>query len=123
LSWLEHCPDKAEVSGSSPEPPTAVAGSVFSAVMLTVPSRAPSRARIGAVAQLVERLLCKEKVRSSNLLGSTVSTVGVSSEVRRQGCVTTARRPDRVQPASDDCALEPGHVFCAARELERTVNL
>src|SRR5439155_25425810 len=24
LSWLEHCPDKAEVSGSSPEPPTAV---------------------------------------------------------------------------------------------------
>ena len=25
----------------------------------------------GAVAQLVERLLCKEKVRSSNLLGST----------------------------------------------------
>ena len=32
----------------------------------------------GAVAQLVERLLCKEKVRSSNLLGSTVCYVGVS---------------------------------------------
>jgi hypothetical protein len=29
----------------------------------------------GAVAQLVERLLCKEKVRSSNLLGSTVAVL------------------------------------------------
>src|SRR5438034_5525176 len=29
------------------------------------------RLTLGAVAQLVERLLCKEKVRSSNLLGST----------------------------------------------------
>ncbi len=29
------------------------------------------RSRFGAVAQLVERLLCKEEVRSSSLLGST----------------------------------------------------
>ena len=36
----------------------------------------------GAVAQLVERLLCKEEVRSSSLLGSTegVLRVGVAAE-------------------------------------------
>ena len=33
--------------------------------------RYAGRAPLGAVAQLAERLLCKEKVRSSNLLGST----------------------------------------------------
>ena len=92
--------------------------------MLTVPSRAPSRARIGAVAQLVERLLCKEKVRSSNLLGSTVSTVGVSSEVRRHEDALPRRGGQTAyNQLPIDCALEPGHVFCAARELERTVNL
>src|SRR3954447_9593724 len=45
-------PDKAEVSGSSPETPT------------TCPTQ-------GDVAQLVEHLLCKERVRSSSLLVST----------------------------------------------------
>ena len=52
------------------------------------------------MAQLVERLLCKEKVRSSNLLGSTERDVGVSFEVRRTRLEPTARRPNRVQPAS-----------------------
>src|SRR5207253_11096000 len=42
-----------------------------------------------AVAQLVERLLCEEKVRSSNLLGSTARVVGVSSEVRRNEAIST----------------------------------
>ena len=54
-------------------------------------ARGPDRDHIGAVAQLVERLLCKEKVRSSNLLGSTGSAPGVSFEVRRR----EARPPRR----------------------------
>jgi hypothetical protein len=85
--------------------------------MLTAPT--------GAVAQLVERLLCKEKVRSSNLLGSTErprdsrsTDLRVSFEVRRRASQGVAmRRPDRVQPASDDRAFEPVHVF-AVPELE-----
>src|SRR4029078_13294488 len=55
LSWLERSPDKAEVSGSSPESPTI-----------------PPTWR-GDVAQLVEHLLCKERVRSSSLLVSTTT--------------------------------------------------
>ena len=47
-------------------------------------ARRSARDDFGAVAQLVERLLCKEKVRSSNLLGSTDPHVGVSLEVRRR---------------------------------------
>jgi hypothetical protein len=67
--------------------------------MLTT-ARGPAGGPQGAVAQLVERLLCKEKVRSSNLLGSTRTACGVSFEVRRREVEPTARRPNRVQPAS-----------------------
>ena len=46
LSWLEHTPDKGEVSGSSPEQPT------------------------GGIAQLVERCLCTADVSGSSPLTS-----------------------------------------------------
>src|SRR5207244_7536726 len=92
----------AEVSGSSPEAPTAArtrtvepsASDPDSALALRFDPASPDgavsapldrlltlaiegaaapkrRSRFGAVAQLVERLLCKEEVRSSSLLGST----------------------------------------------------
>ncbi len=65
----------------------------------------------GAVAQLVERLLCKEKVRSSNLLGSTARVVGY-----HQKSAGTQRCPPRRggQPAKNqlpnDRAFEPVHI-------------
>jgi hypothetical protein len=65
-SWLEHCPDKAEVSGSSPETPT-----------IPRPGSLPST---GDVAQLAEHLLCKERVRSSSLLVSTISPAAAAPE-------------------------------------------
>jgi hypothetical protein len=49
---------------------------------------------------------------------STPSRLRVSFEVRRRASQGVAmRRPDRVQPASDDRAFEPVHVF-AVPELE-----
>lgn len=49
------------------------------------------RPRPGALAQLVERLLCKQDVRSSNLLGSTVSprlhSVPAAPGCRPRSCV------------------------------------
>ena len=65
----------------------------------------------GAVAQLVERLLCKEKVRSSNLLGSTALPVGVSLDVRRREDALPRRGGHTAyNQLPNDCALEPGHV-------------
>ncbi len=51
--------------------------------------RYAGRAPLGAVAQLAERLLCKEKVRSSNLLGSTARVRGVSWKIRRRVAACT----------------------------------
>ncbi len=47
----------------------------------------------GDVAQLVERLLCKEEVRSSSLLVSTVPLKGLTSKVRAQGEGRSTRCP------------------------------
>ena len=58
-AWLERTPDKREVGGSSPPRPTSFA----------------SRYRIynpGALAQLGERLLCKQEVTGSIPVGSTI---------------------------------------------------
>ena len=67
-------------------------------------------APFGAVAQLVERLLCKEKVRSSNLLGSTALPVGVSLDVRRREDALPRGGHTAYNQLPNDCALEPGHV-------------
>jgi hypothetical protein len=64
-------------------------------------------ALFGAVAQLAERLLCKEKVRSSNLLGSTAPD---PAYYWKSAGVVTAWRAARVQPAPNDRAFEPVHV-------------
>jgi hypothetical protein len=45
-----------------------------------------TRPRYGALAQLVERLLCKQEVRSSILLGSTVFVGAPGLLVRRRYC-------------------------------------
>ena len=69
------------------------------------------RLTLGAVAQLVERLLCKEKVRSSNLLGSTARVVGVSSEVRRHEAFHPRRGGQHANnQLPNDRAFEPVHV-------------
>ena len=52
-AWLERIPDKDEAGGSSPPRPTI------------------STLELGGLAQLVERLLCKQEVSGSTPLSST----------------------------------------------------
>ena len=61
LRWLERTPDKGEVPGSSPGWPT----------YQTVFSYAEAKLIYGGIAQLVERLLCKQDVSGSSPLTST----------------------------------------------------
>ena len=76
----------------------------------------------GAVAQLVERLLCKEEVRSSSLLGSTGSvTEGVRMDVGakrwhylRSAPAEVGGRAKAIENQLPLCPLRPvhGHVSC-----------
>ena len=67
-------------------------------------------ALLGAVAQLVERLLCKEKVRSSNLLGSTARVSRVSWKIRRRHRMRRRGGPPAYNQLPNDRAFEPVHV-------------
>ena len=83
---------------------------------------------LGAVAQLVERLLCKEEVRSSSLLGSTadvrVAVEGdfrLSFEVRAGFTPAGGRR--RSQQASTVCSIPRTRMCSRASSNERVVHL
>ena len=91
----------------------------------------------GAVAQLVERLLCKEEVRSSSLLGSTRRRrVGVREGPKwRQLAISTyhlrsapalgrSGGPRRSRPASTG-PFDPAHAHVCSRASsnERVVHL
>ena len=71
---------------------------------------------LGAVAQLVERLLCKEKVRSSNLLGSTAAVVGYHE---KSAGVVTGCTDEEVRPRTTSFRMivrsSPCTSLCHAR--------
>ena len=86
--------------------------------------RPAGAAAFGAVAQLVERLLCKEEVRSSSLLGSTARTEldgrpqnGISFEVRA-GFSRLEDKGDQNQ-LPQVCSIPRTRTYLLARELER----
>ena len=60
----------------------AVAASPLVPVVARSREQARAAGLLGAVAQLVERLLCKEEVRSSSLLGSTAHEVACPAGTR-----------------------------------------
>jgi hypothetical protein len=90
------------------------------------------RSRFGAVAQLVERLLCKEEVRSSSLLGSTGALHGASRmdagaprwHYLRSAPAEVGGRAKAIDNQLPICPLRPVHGYVPCPDLnEQMVHL
>ena len=121
LRWLERTPDKREVGGSSPLEPTNFSvswkGEGPEALIL----------RYGGVAQLGEHLPCKQGVRSSTLLISTIGAYSSGGQSARLISVRSVVRvhlgPPKFAHFEFFCYLAYQEYAAATKKIQTASNL